>query len=129
MDSLSWDRLGFLGNGLVHQLRVVFKHPYYFANSFESAVEAREVLSQLDGLPESEELLDECAHRLQTWSVDNRGIFKRCRRELSLRAQYTLDSEGNSSNVNASDTFEQIVQSEPKYALEFAKKMGEGPEG
>ena len=64
MDALSWDRLGFLGNDLLHQLRVVFKHPYYLANSFESAVEAKEVLSQLNGLPESEKLLDECVYRL-----------------------------------------------------------------
>ena len=60
MDTLSWDRLGFLGKGLLHQLKDVFKHPYYLANSFESAVEAKEVLCQLNGLPESEELLDEC---------------------------------------------------------------------
>ena len=103
------DRLGFLGSGLVHQLRDIFKHPFYFANSFESADEAKEVLNQSNGLPESDELLDECAHRLQTWSVDNRvtrGIFKRCRRELSLRAQYTLNVGVNSSNVDASDAFE-----------------------
>ena len=123
MEMLSWDGLGFLGNGLLHQLKVVFKHPYYLANSFESAVEAKEVLCQLNGLPESEELLDECVHRLQTWAVDNRGIFKRCRRELMLRAQYTLDVDFNSSNISASEAFEQIVQSEPKYALEVAKKM------
>ena len=72
---------------------------------------------------ESEELLDECVHRLQTWAVDNRWIFKRCRRELMLRAQYTLDFDFNSSNISASEAFEQIVQSEPKYALEVAKKM------
>ena len=46
MEMLSWDGLGFLGNGLLHQLKVVFKHPYYLANSFESAVEAKEVICQ-----------------------------------------------------------------------------------
>ena len=81
------------------------------------------MLSQLNGLPESEELLDECVHRLQTWAVDNRGALKRCRCELMLRAQYTWNCDANPSNLSASDAFEQIVQSGPKYALEVAKKM------
>ena len=64
MDVLQWDGLAFLGSGLVQQLRSVYQHPFYLANSFDSEEEARETLSQLMSSVDDVELLDECARRL-----------------------------------------------------------------
>ena len=64
MDVLQWDGLTFLGSGLVQQLRSVYQHPFYLANSFDSEEEARETLSQLMSSVDDVELLDECARRL-----------------------------------------------------------------
>ena len=123
MDVLQWDGLTFLGSGLVQQLRSVYQHPFYLANSFESEEDARETLSQLMNSVDDAELLDECARRLFEWSRANQGVVKRCRRDLVSRTQYTLATLNTPVQLSASEAFEQIVQSEPKYALEVAKKV------
>ena len=123
MDDLQWDGLAFLGSGPVQQLRAVYQHPFYLANSFDSEDEARETLGQLMGPVDDVELLDECARRLVEWSRSNKGAVKRCRRNLVSRTQYTLATLSATVQLSASEAFEQIVQSEPKYALEVAKKV------
>ena len=122
MDVLQWDGLTFLGSGLVQQLRSAYQHPFYLANSLDSENDARETLRQLLNTFDADELLDEGARRLYEWSLENKGVVKRCRRDLVSRAQYTLATLNTTVQVSASEAFEQIVQSEPKYALEVAKK-------
>ena len=122
MDVLQWDGLTFLGSGLVQQLRSAYQHPFYLANSLDSENDAREALRQLMNTFDADELLDEGARRLYEWSLENKGVVKRCRRDLVSRAQYTLATLNTTVQVSASEAFEQIVQSEPKYALEVAKK-------
>ena len=107
MDVLQWDGLAFLGSGLVQQLRSVYQHPFYLANSFDSEEEARETLSQLMSSVDDVELLDECARRLFEWSRSNKGVVKRCRRHLVSRTQYTLATLNTTVQLSASEAFEQ----------------------
>ena len=51
------------------------------------------------------------------------GVVKRCRHDLVSRTQYTLAILNTTVQLSASEAFEQIVQSEPRYALEVAKKV------
>ena len=122
MDVLQWDSLAFLGSGLVQQFKSAYQHPFYLASSVDSENDAREALSQLMCFCDADDMLDEGARRLYDWSLQNRGAVKRCRRDLVSRAQYTLEDLKSNVQLSASETFEQIVQSEPKYALEVAKR-------
>lgn len=54
--------------------------------------------------------------------LSNKGVFKRCRSDLVSRAQYTLATLNTFGQLSGSEAFEKFVQSEPKYALEVAKK-------
>ena len=103
-------------------LKEVFGEPIHVANSFDDLAGALELVKQI--LPHSGDALldDEAARRLVDWAAASDRKFKRRKFNIASSMVESAVQLSSGSSEKSQEQFEEIVKSNPRYALDAIKK-------
>ena len=121
-DGVEWRPLEFLGSCALSSLRELFGEPIHVANSFDDFDGALELVKQI--LPHSGDSLldDEAARRLVEWATASDRKFKRRKFTIAANMVASAFYPSSGSTERSQEQFEEIVKSNPRYALDAIKK-------
>ena len=121
-DGVEWRSLEFLGSCAVSSLRELFGEPIHVANSFDYLAGALDLVKQI--LPHSGDTLldDEAARRLVDWASASDRKFKRRKFDIVASMVASAFRFSSGSTGKSQEQFEEIVKSNPRYALDAIKK-------
>ena len=119
---VEWRSLDFLGSCALSSLKELFGEPIHVASSFDDFTGALELVRQI--LPNSGDPLldDEAAKRLVDWAADSDQKFKRRRCNIALSMVESAIQVSSGSTEKFQEQFEEIVKSNPRFALDAIKK-------
>ena len=120
---LGWHMLGFLPHTVICRHSEIYKHVHVLASSFEDEQGAEDLLLQCTSEAEYRESGQRWRESMVEWRASVEPHLKRRRICVINQMSETMCIQGGQPSVDASTTFETVVQSSPKYALEVAKRV------